>query len=142
MGVTYRDLASPLVRASQHGIWNAGDRCPDVRLTLPNGGETWLYSVVTYGKYLILSLGGALSVEEKYEGIATTYTILAAPGASPTTDVAENGVGSEEFGAGSVFKADWLAAEESAVVVVRPDMYIGFVSVDTTSWKDYFQGMV
>lgn len=139
MGVSYRDLSSPLVHTSQHGIWVAGDRCPDLQLVLPSGEEKWLYSTVTYGKYLILSLGRHLDIDSKYQDIVTTFTIV------PATAGSETGISDfekplgEKAMSGSTFTARWLAPDDRAVIVVRPDMYIGYVADDRESWRDYLQ---
>jgi phenol 2-monooxygenase (NADPH) len=134
MGVSYRDMASPLVHASQHGIWRAGDRCPDVLLSLPSGEEKWLYSVACYGKHLILSIGGGVRPEPKYEHVATVYNIAASESRSS--------VNGEDTGSAPVFKAKWLAENERAVVVVRPDMYVGYVGTEPDSWEGYLEGLV
>lgn len=130
MGVSYRGMASPLVHTSQHGIWRAGDRCPDVLLSLSSGEEKWLYTVASYGKHLILSIGGGMKADPKYEHVVTVHNIVAS----------ESRVDSEELT--SVFRAKWLAEDDQAVVVVRPDMYIGYVGIDLDSWEGYFEGMV
>lgn len=136
MGVSYRGIGSPLVHDSQQGIWRAGDRCPDVLLTLPSGKEKWLYSVASYGKHLILSIGGELSADPRYESVATVHNILS------THSGKKEGGENDGLASSSALTAKWLAENERTVVVVRPDMYIGYVGNEPDSWKAYFEGMV
>ncbi|KAM3529594.1 hypothetical protein MY4038_005319 [Beauveria bassiana] len=116
MGVSYEAYGSPLVEQSEHGIWKAGFRCPDmvIKPLLSGGEEKRLYSEVSYGKYLLLSIGKAQAAKES-ELPVTRYSILPA-GASPDAT------------ATNTFTGDWVTADDVFYVVVRPDMYIAFVS--------------
>ncbi|KAM3547942.1 hypothetical protein MY1884_009377 [Beauveria asiatica] len=117
MGVSYEAYGSPLVEQSEHGIWKAGFRCPDmvIKPLSAGGEEKRLYSEVSYGKYLLLSVGKAQAAAKESALPVTRYSILSA-GASPDATAV------------NTFTGDWVAADDVFYVVVRPDMYIAFVS--------------
>lgn len=119
MGVAYDQCESPMVKASEAGIWKAGFRCPDVPLTsvIDNTKETWLYKEVSYGKYLVLSIGMP-ALEETNENV-TNITVQRS---------------SSEAAA---FTGDWVQDDDCALVVVRPDMYIGYVAKDADECRAY-----
>jgi phenol 2-monooxygenase (NADPH) len=145
MGVSYDALGSALVRESSVGIWRAGHRCPDVYLTpaLEQGSARRLYSTLSrgYGKHLILRIGqhddvgrGGSLEHKAGSHRARTIRVLArgADGADAATspDVEE------------IFWADWVRATDSHTVVVRPDMYVGFVGTDegAAEYLSYLEG--
>ncbi|CAH0040471.1 unnamed protein product [Clonostachys solani] len=142
MGVSYQDMNSPLVVESTHSFWTAGKRCPDVEVTdAPHGKTHRLYSAVEYGKYALLFVGKHPEGRVGYEKVASCYSIL--PRSSDDTAPVPQGSGeageqtlSREAGE-KVFEADWVTQEDSFVVVVRPDMYIGYVGTDEQGWKSY-----
>ncbi|KOS22161.1 Phenol 2-monooxygenase [Escovopsis weberi] len=147
MGVSYRDLGSPIVDSSEHGIWKAGDRCPDVTLrksAFADGvhedaaPETRLYSQVSYGKFLILVVGkhdGVHAVPpETYHDIARHITILPAQESG-------SGVSNGQMSSGEAFTAEWAKRGESFAVVVRPDMYIGHVGCAVGSCERYLDSL-
>lgn len=128
MGVAYDECKSPIVTESSVGIWKAGYRCPDVVVTpAAAGGESrWLYQEASYGKFVVLQIG-----EQQLSGLGfgqdvTIYKI---------TDTAVED-GQEEANVKS-FLADWITAEDSAIVVVRPDFYIGHVGRDVEATRQY-----
>ncbi|KAH6674038.1 FAD monooxygenase [Plectosphaerella plurivora] len=135
MGVSYDAVGSALVRDSSVGIWKAGHRCPDVYLTpaLKQGGARRLYSILSrgYGKHLILRIGqhddvGRGGSEEDTEHRAgshraRTFRIL------PRDAAGKDAATSPSV---EVFWADWVRASDNHTVVVRPDMYVGFVGSD------------
>lgn len=132
MGVDYGQFSTPLVQGVEHGIWKPGYRCPDVIITKRSGEATRLYSNVSYGNFIVLSIGTYLDTEPVS---ATIYTIL------PTeTAGSSNGCIKRKDG-DKTFTADWVEANTSHVVVVRPDMYIGCVSngVKDEAWRAYLQ---
>lgn len=132
MGVSYDDLSSPLITESECGIWKAGNRCPDVLLTPQEGGpETWLYSVVSYGKYLLLSIGKHQEVDSKYSELVSPIEIFPSSTPNTTPPVTETSA----FLKSTVFTAGW-ASNEPIAIIVRPDMYIGYVGTDD-GWKAY-----
>ena len=86
---------------------------------------TRLYSIVEYGKYLVLSIGGSLEEgsTSSFKDIARVLALLPAEAAaSPST--------------GEAFRSGLIGPDESFTVVIRPDMYIGYVG-DGNGWKDY-----
>ncbi|KAG8163836.1 hypothetical protein KVR01_005754 [Diaporthe batatas] len=128
MGVSYDEVGSELIQNSSSGLWIAGKRCPDIELT-PVASEskqaTRLYSIVEYGKFLVLSIGG--SPEEgstsSFEDVARVLTLLPeGAAASPST--------------GEAFSSGLIGSGESFTVVIRPDMYIGYVGTGS-GWRDY-----
>lgn len=128
MGVAYDAMGSPIVENSEHGFWKAGKRCPDVVLSKPEGdGDIWLYSQVTYGKYLILAIGNHPEQAISHEDVAVLFNIL--PSSATLEGVATSKV--------KTFTADWVGLEESFAVVIRPDMYIGYVGADIESCQRY-----
>ena len=139
MGVSYQDYNSPLVKASDHGIWKAGFRCPDVVLESPSKGSTWLYTEATYGKYLVLFIGKDQSAGLGHEDVAVPYRIHPVD----KSEVAQtNGhEASVEEGSSKSFQADWVSRGDSIVVIVRPDMYIGCVGPDVESCKQYLDDL-
>lgn len=140
MGVTYSESGSALVKVSEHGIWKAGNRCPDMILKKPNGSETRLYTETTYGKYLALHVGGAASSNFGFNDVVTPYIIRASTdvGASETSQLTQDGgLDNGETDANKTYTADWASKDDPFVVIVRPDMYIGFVGQNTEEAKQY-----
>lgn len=133
MGVSYRESKSPIVIESEHDFWKAGNRCPDVVLTPKGGAETRLYTETSYGKYLVLSVGKASTSEFGFEKSASRFDILpqsatvGAPSTEPNGAAEQNSTAANESGNNKSFTADWIQDDDSFVVVVRPDMYIGYV---------------
>ncbi|OAA69644.1 Monooxygenase, FAD-binding protein [Cordyceps fumosorosea ARSEF 2679] len=116
MGVSYEACGSPLVEASQHGIWRAGFRCPDMVIKpLAGGEERRLYKQNDYGKYLLLSVGKPAASKDSSLPV-TRYSVLPPQGAAADASL------------DNAFTGDWVTAEDAFHVVVRPDMYIAFVS--------------
>lgn len=132
MGVDYGQFSTPLVQGVEHGIWKPGYRCPDVTITKGSGEATRLYSNVSYGNFIVLSIGTYLDTEPIS---ATTYTILPTETADGSKEFTESKDGDK------IFTADWVKANTSYVVVVRPDMYVGCVSngVKDEAWRAYVQ---
>ncbi|KJZ69007.1 hypothetical protein HIM_11609 [Hirsutella minnesotensis 3608] len=130
MGVSYETFDSSLVWASEHGIWKAGHRCPDVALQTAYGKNTQFYSETSYGKYHVLLIGSHPSSDVGHGDVAAIYRI------SPAKTTSSEGSLSA-FGAARQFQANWAKDGDSFVVVVRPDMYIGYVGKDVDSCKLY-----
>ncbi|KAK1246166.1 hypothetical protein MKX07_005235 [Trichoderma sp. CBMAI-0711] len=128
MGVAYDGMGSPAVQESGHGVWRAGKRCPDVVLSKPEvDGDIWLYSQVTYGKFLILAIGDHPEQVLAHEDVAVLFNIL--PSSANAEGVATSKV--------RTFTADWAKPKEAFAVLVRPDMYIGYVGADIESCQRY-----
>ena len=132
MGIAYDGLGSSLVWESEKGIWKAGRRCPDICLTRP--GESIarrLYSLVSYGKFLVLMVGRSQEWDESYGDIATCVAIeppSSAPGSSLRGEKMQKMT--------QLISEDFATAGDQFQVVIRPDMYIGFVG-EGKGWKDY-----
>lgn len=123
MGVAFDGINSPLIIESEHGIWQAGRRCPDIVLrATEHTNETRLYSTVKYGQFSVLSVGAALN--EGWPNLPISlarYTIFSA-------DRSEYRVSCGTIsGKGLTFESPDVALDERCVAVVRPDMYVGFV---------------
>ncbi|KAH0489733.1 hypothetical protein TgHK011_010149 [Trichoderma gracile] len=128
MGVAYDGMDSPAVQESGHGFWRAGKRCPDVVLSKPEvDGDIWLYSQVTYGKFLILAIGDHPEQVLAHEDVAVLYNIL-------SSSANAEGVATSKA---RTFTADWAEPKEAFAVLVRPDMYIGYVGADIESCQRY-----
>jgi hypothetical protein len=133
MGVSYTST-TPLVVDSSYGDFVAGHRCPDLWLTtLPETsfqtqpGEpsrARLYELVEYGKFKVLFLGTekpasfelAIELQQKVE-----VWHIHDQNCRLTTLIHE-------------YSAGWVKGDEGTIVVVRPDMYIGYVGKD---WVQY-----
>ncbi|GKT44558.1 3-hydroxybenzoate 4-monooxygenase [Colletotrichum spaethianum] len=136
MGVSYDGTGSPLIQESCRGIWTAGRRCPDVFLTPTSEEEPRrLYDLVAgkYGKHLVLKIGRQAHgpvLSGDLQGLARLFNV--APHKAEA-----NGTGAEGSAAtGSSFTADWAADDDNFTVVVRPDMYVGYVG-QGEGWQDY-----
>lgn len=131
MGVAYDEVGSELIHVSSRGLWIAGKRCPDLELTPVggSGGEATrrLYSIVDYGKYLVLAIGGQPQEggTSRFGDITRALTLLpAGPGSGAPQPT------------GEAFRSELVGPDESFTVVIRPDMYIGYVG-DGNGWEDY-----
>ncbi|PNY29605.1 FAD binding domain containing protein [Tolypocladium capitatum] len=144
MGVSYHDSNSPLIKASEHGIWKAGYRCPDVILESEAKGSTRLYTEATYGKYLVLFIGNHQHAGLGHEDVAVPYQILPldeSEAAQTNGHTSENGTRATNGTTSKSFQAAWVRPEDSIVVVVRPDMYVGYVGQDAESCKQYLDDL-
>ncbi|KAJ2974513.1 hypothetical protein NQ176_g6015 [Zarea fungicola] len=130
MGVSYENCGSHTVQQSEHGIWKAGFRCPDMVVTPLGGiGERRLYSEVEYGNYLLLSIGSASVLNPGLESVVTQYAILAEDDKSTSN--------SEKM-----YTASWASLNDVFHVVVRPDMYIAFVAQDITACEAHIRSVL
>lgn len=139
MGVSYAGFDSPLVWESKHGIWTAGCRCPDLVLQSVDGGKsTRIYSEATYGKFMVLFLGIHAGIDLGHRNIAVSYRIypLDKP-AFPNGPAGPRADGPEttEVQGSKTFRADWTSWDDSLAIVVRPDMYVGYVGQDAQSCR-------
>lgn len=124
MGVAYDGSGSALVTESEHGIWKAGRRCPDIVLSTPGYPEKSrrLYSTLAYG-FSIVSCVGALKEDwSRFDGKTSMYRLV--PVASST--------GTEEK-MSQTFECSEIHPDERFVVVVRPDTYIGYVGTESSA---------
>ncbi|KAJ6438855.1 FAD monooxygenase [Purpureocillium lavendulum] len=140
MGVSYQGMGSPLVRESEYGFWKAGDRCPDVVLHTAGKGSTRLYHETTYGKFLVLRIGKHSNRPIGHEEIAVAFNILPAEDSGEDSGQLQVQHVRHETGI-QTFHADWVANEDSLAVVVRPDMYLGYVSKDLEGCISYLDSL-
>lgn len=138
MGVCYADTTSPLVTASEHGIWRAGRRCPDIELITAGGLKaTRLYSEVSYGKYITISVGKRQARGSWFAKSAFCIDVLPSS-VCASVEKTENRSKSSLDGCKPVkqFTATWVSEEDTFTAVVRPDMYIAYVG-DVASCERY-----
>jgi phenol 2-monooxygenase len=135
MGVSYDGLGSPLVRESEeHGFWKSGRRCPDVSFTAAGQtSPTRLYASVKYGRFLVLHIGGqsraGTEKDLNLDGVGLGQALVEHLYISPSSSSLPGGVQKH-------FTADFATLDDPFVVVVRPDMYLGFVGAQD-DWRDY-----
>ncbi|KZL69900.1 FAD monooxygenase [Colletotrichum tofieldiae] len=136
MGVSYDGTGSPLIHESSRGIWTAGRRCPDVLLTPASASEPRrLYELVAgkYGKHLVLRIGrpsNGAALSGDLEELARLFNVV--PHQAESRRAGVDGSPAAE----AQFTADWAADDDDFTVVVRPDMYIGYVG-QGEGWRDY-----
>lgn len=126
MGVSYDALGSELITESDSGLWRAGKRCPELFLNRIGDKQTIrLYQMLDYGKYLIISVGGSgqPGCSGQFSGVASHLTLLS-PGSAT------------EFSGDKVFTSEIVKSDDDFIVVVRPDMYIGYVG-QGSGWQEY-----
>ncbi|KAI0483809.1 FAD binding domain-containing protein [Xylaria cf. heliscus] len=125
MGVSYDNLGSSLVIESNQGIWKAGKRCPDILMSRLGCDESKqrLYSMFPYGNFLILQLGAARPPISCFEEEAIHLTVL------PQGEQGQMAEGLKEvwLSDDKIFPQNIMSGKDSLVVVIRPDMYIGYV---------------
>ncbi|RXG43918.1 hypothetical protein VDGE_09874 [Verticillium dahliae] len=134
MGVSYDGIGSKLIHDSSVGLWTAGHRCPDLYLMPTLDAEAKrLYSLLSYGRHLILHVGrpesraGGVANRAISDGVARAFRVLPRPeGAEAHADVSP---GVEVFW--------WIRPTDNYVVIVRPDLYVGFVEDDSQEWRNY-----
>ncbi|KAF5019126.1 hypothetical protein F66182_8895 [Fusarium sp. NRRL 66182] len=129
MGISYEGLPSAAIRDSQHGLFTAGQPCPDLYLTLDGQlTSSRLYSMVEYGKYLVLAIGDQpCSKVNPNESIVWLRIQAPTTVAQPTANVGN-----------SVYRANFVGRKDNYTVVVRPDMYVGCITHDD-GWKAYLE---
>lgn len=137
MGITYQGLPSPAIRESERGMWIAGHRCPDVLLTNSRGEDKWLYNLVSYGKFYILSIGGRSKSPAPLPEAAVLYDVLPHGSCSEMTGKLSR----SQFEKRHTFSAQWLVPQDTCIVVVRPDMYIGVVDTSFDGIGDWFEAL-
>ncbi|KAI0107958.1 FAD binding domain-containing protein [Hypoxylon sp. NC0597] len=120
MGVSYDGLGSELI----------SERYPDIWITRIGDDEAIrLYSTISYGKYLVLFLGEQ-DPQTLFRNIST-YFILC-PDSVGRNEVKGHSNGTS--GRIDTFSSDVVTAEDNFVVIVRLDMYIGYVG-EGDGWK-------
>ena len=130
MGVAYSKMGSPLVKESAHGVFEAGQRCPDLWLQEPGSGDsTRLYQNLRYGRYTLLLAGQAASVQLGENNPEFLSILRLAPLQAMGIGLV-NGDGHIEKAAqvANTFECSWIRKQEDYAVLVRPDCYIEFVA--------------
>ncbi|ETS73021.1 hypothetical protein PFICI_15196 [Pestalotiopsis fici W106-1] len=143
MGVSYDGTGSALISESEHGIWKAGRRCPDLALLKPGSGQQTqsepqrLYSIPRYGQFLIVQVGTSQVGDDQHQsqGAALYLTIR-----TPNHDNSGQACGLS-IDERQEFRADDVSESDACVVVVRPDMYIGYVGNETGA-EEYIAGFL
>lgn len=124
MGVSYDSVGSELITESERGLWKAGKRCPEIFVSRPGDEKTVsLYSKFKYGNFLILWVGGKGRTQPSANSNETHFNLLPS---------GANGADSE----GTVLTSEVIQPDDDFVVVVRPDMYIGYVG-QGKGWEEY-----
>ena len=137
--MAYDGMGSPLVVESEQGIWKGGRRCPDLELQLcgphvpgPTRDSCRLYEVVRtfgYGRFILLVIGhhshAAPFLDRHFQAVANAVTLVW-PGAIPSLMVSHAPGGFLYPGEWS-YVTDVVGPDDSFMVVVRPDLYIGYV---------------
>ncbi|KAL1594145.1 hypothetical protein SLS59_008979 [Nothophoma quercina] len=127
MGVQYSDMASPLVKKSEHGVWKAGHRAPDLWLNDKAGDAARLYQKLVYGRYVLVLVGAArkeIRVEKSEFVTLIRLTALKARNVGMQRRI-DNGV--EEDIHSDALGCSWIKRGEEYAVLVRPDCYVEFV---------------
>ena len=134
MGVTYRDSDSSFIEKSTHGMWTAGDRCPDVILRKSDGTETRLYTEIGYGKYLALFVGMEPPADFGFQNLVTLFNIQ--PTVTQPTSHEDGATDGKK-----TYTADWAREDDPVVVLVRPDMHIAHVGRDVAGAHQYLSAI-
>ena len=133
MGVAYDGLGSELISESERGIWKAGRRCPDIYLSQAGNDTKRLYSILSYGKFLVIAVGARQGCHRYFTDLCTHLTLLPAV----STREEANGDSDKTPAEENIFSSDIVAQDDAFVVIVRPDMYIGYVGVGEEEWRKY-----
>ncbi|PYH87525.1 monooxygenase [Aspergillus ellipticus CBS 707.79] len=134
MGVAYPPT-TPLVHDSKHGDFTAGHRCPDVWVTelpatshhptLDEPARRRLYELFGYGKFKVLFIGKQDPAAFEAQAIEWQQQVevwhIHSQNERLSTLIHE-------------YSADWVTPDEEAVVVVRPDLYVGYVGTDAMTY--------
>jgi phenol 2-monooxygenase (NADPH) len=143
MGVSYDGTGSALISESGLGIWKAGRRCPDLAL-LQLGSEQQaqpepqrLYSIPRYGQFLVIQVGTSPVGDDQHPSPGAALDInIRNPGYDNNGQ--PGGPGKDER---QIFQSDLVNELDAYVVVVRPDMYIGYVGSETGA-DEYIAGFL
>ncbi|KAK8169736.1 putative monooxygenase [Phyllosticta citrichinensis] len=137
MGVNYA-ADTPILQGAPAGIFVPGQRTPDIYFhEQSNSPGKRLYTIPSYGKFIVLSLGDAAPwtppADAKWASFVDSWKV------SPAVS------SGEQIGTGKSFARLSEDGGEKAVdagtagyVVVRPDMYNGYAGEDPTG---YFEGI-
>ncbi|KKA28491.1 hypothetical protein TD95_003223 [Thielaviopsis punctulata] len=139
MGVAYAGMESPLVSEGEAGVWVGGVRCPDLYM-MPAGQERAkrVYALTSgqYGRFLVFKVGGKKLTGDLPLGSKRVRVFHVLPVGVEVPPATEKDIVAETF------SGDWVKASDDYTVVVRPDMYTGYVakvSDDSEGWREYLQ---
>ncbi|KAK7921486.1 FAD monooxygenase [Apiospora marii] len=141
MGVAYDGMGSPLVVESEQGIWKAGRRCPDLEVQFasphfpgPTRDTYRLYETARsfgYGRFLLLVIGhhshAAPTLDWQFRSVANAVTLVWPGAILSLTDPNKAPRGGFHYPGEWSFVTDAVGPDDSFMVVVRPDLYIGYV---------------
>ncbi|EJD47422.1 putative monooxygenase [Auricularia subglabra TFB-10046 SS5] len=135
MGVTYPEGATALVAGAVHGIFVPGHRMPDVFLheSPEDVDGRRLYSVLQgkYGKFVVLAFGDNASIDShegtKWTAFVETWDVSGNPGSGSPKNFSR---------ISNVPDRSPIDAGSAAFVVIRPDMYVGYVGEDVGGYLD------
>lgn len=128
MGVQYAQLASPLVRESERGVWKAGHRAPDLWLSGAGGEPVRLYQKLVYGRYLLVVVGATgRAVEVQSSAFITLLRLTGLKAREVGVQKRGEDVEEEEEVLPEAFGCSWVKRGEQYAVLVRPDCYVEFV---------------
>lgn len=138
MGVNYA-AGTPVLQGSPAGIFAPGRRTPDVYFhAQSNGSGQRLYTIPSYGKFIVLSLGDAAPwtppADAEWAKFVDTWRV------SPVAAAESQSAGNSQTFARMSEDGSEKTVDAGTVgyVVVRPDMYTGYAGEDPTG---YFEGM-
>ncbi|KAH6671280.1 monooxygenase [Halenospora varia] len=132
MGITY-PITTPFVVPGCYGEFTAGTRCPDFPFTRSDGSVEFLYQLFEYGKFVVLS-GSAIQLT-----IPTSISQYVLEWKVSHAETGFEGFKVDLPGDGKALSTTFgLGRGGEIAVVIRPDLYVGYVGLDPTS---YFRGI-
>ncbi|KAK8220809.1 putative monooxygenase [Phyllosticta capitalensis] len=138
MGVNYA-AGTPALQGSPAGIFAPGRRTPDVYFhAQSNSSGQRLYTIPSYGKFIVLSLGDAAPwtppADAEWPKFVDSWRV------SPVAAAESQSAGNSQTFARMSEDGSEKTVDAGTVgyVVVRPDMYTGYAGEDPTG---YFEGM-
>lgn len=128
MGVQYSNISSLLVQESEHGVWKAGYRAPDLWLhDNKTQDAVRFYQKMVYGRYVLVLVGEKREVRVRRPGFLMVVRLvgLKSMGMGVEGQVAEQEE-QKEFDE-EAFGCDIVKEGEAYAVLVRPDCYVEIV---------------
>ncbi|KAH8657483.1 putative monooxygenase [Tricladium varicosporioides] len=132
MGITY-PMTTPFAVPGCYGEFVAGARCPDFPFTRSDGSVEFLYQIFEYGKFVVLSNSALqLIIPTSISQYVLEWKVSLAETRFDSFKVEIPG---EEKVLSTTFD---LGKGEDITVIIRPDLYVGYVGLDPSS---YCQGI-
>lgn len=136
MGVAYTNIDSGLVEGCGDGAWQAGCRSPELYLRRP-GREAMvrLYELVRYGQWGVVTVpeGQERGKDETSDGRQVARLRLL----DHVTDFTDNLLKRYD---GEILEFDLDVNIGAVLVVIRPDLYIGYVG-DSAGAEKYLSSV-